>query len=121
MPSALSRACSFSRPASSSTTTGVWSPKTASTPVVVDTDALSETVRIQIPTEYKVDELPSPIHIESPYGKYDAAWTQEGQTIQFRRTLEVPAQTVPSAQYAALKKFLDTISGSPNSPVVLIR
>lgn len=95
--------------------------KTRKYPVVVDTDALSETVRVQIPAEFKVDELPSPIRINSPYGKYEAAWTQEGQAIQFRRTLELPAQTVPSEQYPELKKFLDTISGSANAPVVLVR
>ena len=35
--------------------------KTRKHPVVVDTDALSETVRIVLPTGFKVDELPAPV------------------------------------------------------------
>jgi hypothetical protein len=95
--------------------------KTRKYPVVVDTDALSETVRIQLPAEFKVDELPKAIRIESPFGKYQATWSFEGGAILFKRSLEIPAQTVPAAQYGELKKFLDAIGGAAEEPVVLVR
>jgi hypothetical protein len=41
-------------------------------PVVVDEDALRETVKIQVPAEFKVDELPPAVKLESPFGGYDA-------------------------------------------------
>ncbi|WP_321471897.1 DUF3857 domain-containing protein [uncultured Paludibaculum sp.] len=95
--------------------------KTRQYPVVIDTDALSETVRIQLPAEYKIDELPSAMRLDSPYGKYEATWTAEGQSVLFRRKLEIPAQTIPAAKYSELKQFLDAVAGSANSPVVLVR
>jgi hypothetical protein len=95
--------------------------KTRKYPIVVDTDALRETVRIQLPTGFKVDELPEAVRIDFPFGKYDATWTAEGGAIVFKRTFEMPAQTVPVTQYADFKKFLDRVAGAGNSPVVLVR
>jgi hypothetical protein len=93
--------------------------KTRKYPVVVDTDALSDMVRIQLPAEFKVDELPEAIKIDSPYGKYQATWAFEGGAILFKQTIEIPAQTVAPEKYAELKKFLDTVSSAANEPVVL--
>ena len=95
--------------------------KTRKYPVVLDTDALNETVRIELPKEFKVDELPEPIKVESPFGKIDAGWKAEAGTLVFHRTLEMRAQTVPAEQYAALRKFLDAVSAAEDAPVVLIR
>jgi hypothetical protein len=95
--------------------------KTRKHPVVVDTDALSETVRIVLPTGFKVDELPPPVRIDSSFGKYEATWTSENGAIVFKRSFEMPAQTVPVARYAEFKQFLDRVSGSSELPVVLVR
>jgi len=90
-------------------------------PVVMDADALTETVRIALPDGFKVDEMPGPLHLDSRFGKYDATWTVEGSKLIFQRKLEMQPQTVSPAQYADLKKFLDTVRGSPETPVVLVR
>jgi hypothetical protein len=95
--------------------------KTRKHPVVVDTDALRETVRIQLPAGFKVDELPDAVRIDSAFGKYEATWAAEGGAILFKRTFEMPAQTVPVAQYAEFKKFLDRTAGAGDTPVVLVR
>ena len=72
-------------------------------------------------SEFKVDELPTAVRIDSPFGKYEATWLSEGGSIVFKRKLEIAAQTVPAAQYAELKKFLDAVAGSAEEPVVLVR
>ncbi|HJZ98911.1 MAG TPA: DUF3857 domain-containing protein [Candidatus Solibacter sp.] len=95
--------------------------KTRKYPIVLDTDALSETVRIELPKEFKVDELPAPIKVDSPFGKIDAGWKVEAGYLVFHRTLEMSAQTVPAEQYGALRKFLDAVSAAEDAPVVLIR
>ena len=95
--------------------------KTRKYPVVLDADALSETVRIQIPAGMKVDELPDAIKIDSPFGRYEATWKAEPGTVIFTRTLEMPAQTVPVGQYAQLRKFLDTVTSSEEAPTVLMQ
>jgi hypothetical protein len=95
--------------------------KTRKYPVVVDTDSLRETVRIQLPAGFKVDELPSAVHIDSPFGKYEATWSAEGSAILFQRSFEIPAQTISIAAYADFKQFLDRVAVSGDSPVVLVR
>jgi hypothetical protein len=98
-----------------------FAEKTRKYPIVMDTDALHETVRIELPKEFKVDELPSPIHVDSEFGKVEAGWQAEGGTLVFHRTLEMRAQTVPAARYADLKKFLEVVSTAEDAPVVLVR
>jgi hypothetical protein len=98
-----------------------FTEKTRKYPIVIDTDALSETVRIELPKEFKVDELPPAIHVDSEFGRIDAGWTAESGTLVFHRTLEMRAQTVPAARYGDLRKFLDAVSAAEDAPVVLVR
>ena len=95
--------------------------KTRKYPVVLNADALAETVKIALPEGYKVDELPDKVHLDSPFGKFQASWTVTGSTLLFERKLEMPAQSVPVAQYAELRKFLDVVMGSGEAPVVLMK
>jgi len=95
--------------------------KTRRYPVVIDTDALSETVRIELPKEFKVDEIPSAIKLDSEFGKVEASWKSEGGSLVYHRSLEMRAQTVPAARYGDLRKFLEAVAAAEDSPVVLIR
>jgi len=80
-----------------------------------------DTVRIKLPAGYKVDEMPDPVHLESPYGAYQAVWKAEGGDLVFEQSTEVPDAVAPAAQYAQLRAFFDRIAGSQASPVVLVR
>jgi hypothetical protein len=95
--------------------------KTRKYPIVVNADAIQETVHISLPAEFKVDELPEPLHLASPFGKYDATWEAEGGALVFQRKLEMQAQSVPVNQYEELKRFLDSVMGSAEAPVVLVK
>jgi len=95
--------------------------KTRKYPVVLHADALAETVKIALPEGYKVDELPDKVHLNSPFGKFEASWTVNDRTLLFERKLEMPAQSVPVAQYADLRRFLDVVMGSAEAPVVLMK
>ena len=83
-------------------------------PVVLATDALSETVEIELPAGAKVDELPPALDVTSPFGKYEASWTAADGLLVFKRNIEIPAQTVAANQYADLKKFMDVVANSAN-------
>jgi hypothetical protein len=95
--------------------------KTRKQPVVLNTDAFEEEIRVLLPQGFKVDEIPSPIAVKSEYGSYQAKWDSQVGSVVFTRKLEVPAKTIPAAQYAQVKKFFDTVYGSGNQPVVLMR
>ena len=68
-----------------------------------------------------MDELPDAVRIDSPFGKYEATWAAESGVLVFRRSFEIPAQTVPAEQYADFKQFLDRVASSAYAPVVLVR
>ena len=95
--------------------------KTRKYPIVLDEDALRETVRIRLPEGFKVDELPAPVKLESPFGRYEATWKSEAGSVVFERSFEIPAQSVPASQYAEVRKFLDVVAGSADSPIVLLQ
>jgi hypothetical protein len=88
---------------------------------VIDADAIDETVRIALPPEFKVDELPDRVHADSPFGRYEASWVVEQNTLVFKRKLELQAQSVPADRYPELKRFLDLVGSSPEQPVVLMK
>ena len=90
-------------------------------PIVLDTDSLHETVRIELPKDLKVDEVPDAIHLRSEFGSFEATWTAKDGILIFQRTLEIQAQTVPPARYPDLKKFLDRMSSAEEAPVVLVK
>jgi hypothetical protein len=99
----------------------VFTEKTRKYPIMISTDALHETVRIELPKDFKVDELPDAVRLHSDFGNFDASWTAKDGTLVFQRTLEIQAQTVPAARYQELKKFLDRVSAAENAPVVLVK
>ena len=98
-----------------------FTEKTRKYPVVIDTDSLHETVRIELPKEFKVDELPDAVRLHSDFGKFDASWVVKDGTLVFQRTLEIQAQTVAPPRYQELKKFLDAVSAAEDAPVVLVK
>ena len=95
--------------------------KTRKQPVVLNTDAFEEEIHILLPPGFKVDEIPDAVTLKNEYGNYQAKWASDLGSVTFTRKLEVPARTVPAAQYTQLKKFFDTVYGSSNQPVVLMR
>jgi hypothetical protein len=95
--------------------------KTRSQPVVLDADALSETVRVALPAEFRVDEIPPPVRFSSAFGNFEANWSADSGVLVFTRKIEIPPCTVPREQYAELKKFLDTVTQAADTPVVLVK
>lgn len=98
-----------------------FTEKTRKHPIVLSSDAVSESATVTIPDGYQVDELPDPIKLDSPYGRVEASWQSEGKTVKFSRRIAIQAATVPAADYAALKRFLDIASGASEAPVVLVK
>jgi len=98
-----------------------FTEKTRKYPIVIGTDALHETVRIELPKDFKVDELPEAVRLRSDFGRFEATWVAKDGTLTFQRTLEIQSQTVPPPRYQELKKFLDAVSAAEDAPVVLLK
>jgi len=102
--------------------TPAFSAKTRVWPIVMDADSLSETVRMTLPDGFKVDEMPPAVHLNSPFGTFEATWKLENPSlVVFHRTIQIPAQSVPASQYPELRKFLEMVRGAAEEPVILVK
>lgn len=90
-------------------------------PVVLESEAYTETARIKLPEGFVVDEIPEAVEINQPFGNYAASWEiKDGQLI-FKRALILRAGTIPVEQYANVRTFFASMLGAEQAPVVLAK
>jgi hypothetical protein len=65
-------------------------------PVVIDSEAFTETVRFKLPEGFDVDEVPDAVKIDSDFGNYTATYEIKDGHLVFTRTLVQHAATIPS-------------------------
>jgi uncharacterized protein DUF3857/transglutaminase superfamily protein len=90
-------------------------------PVVLDSEAYNETVRIKLPEGFDVDEMPEAAAVDQPFGSYAAKCeVKEGHLI-FRRSLTLKAVTIPVEQYASVRSLFERMRTVEQTPVVLVK
>jgi Domain of Unknown Function with PDB structure (DUF3857)/Transglutaminase-like superfamily len=97
---------------------------TASTrkhPVVLRANAYSETVKVQLPAGFTVDEVPDAVKIETPFGSYVTSYEVKNNELVFKRKLSQQAVTIAAADYESVRKFFESIRAAENAPVVLAK
>jgi hypothetical protein len=90
-------------------------------PVVLNSRAYTETVRIKLPEGFNVDELPDPVKLETAFGNYASTYEVKDGQLVFTRTLVQRATIIPAAQYSAVRNFFERIRAAEASPVVLAK
>ncbi|MCL2650697.1 MAG: DUF3857 domain-containing transglutaminase family protein [Candidatus Azobacteroides sp.] len=69
----------------------------------------SDTVSIQIPTDYVLEQKPKTGEITSEYGTFKSAIVQDGNMLKYTQTLEVKPGRYPANQFEDIKKFFNQI------------
>jgi hypothetical protein len=90
-------------------------------PVVLDSEAYDETVRIKLPEGFDVDEMPDAVEVNQPFGNYAAKCEVKDGHLIFRRSLALKAGTIPVEQYASVRGFFERIRAVEQTPVVLVK
>jgi len=90
-------------------------------PLVLESEAFSETVRIKLPEGFEVDEMPDSAKLEMPFGTYTANFEVKDGHLIFTRQLEVKATTIPAVLYPVVRDFFGRMRGVEVSPVVLAK
>ena len=90
-------------------------------PVVLHSNAFSETVKVKLPDGFDVDELPDPVKLETGFGTYQTSYEVKDRELIFTRTLAQKAATIPTDQYPAVRSFYEKIRAAEQSPVVLAK
>ncbi|HEV7860256.1 MAG TPA: DUF3857 domain-containing protein [Pyrinomonadaceae bacterium] len=95
--------------------------KSRTAPVVLESHAYTETVRVKLPAGFDVDELPDALKLDTPFGAYATTYAVKDDQLTFTRTLTLRATTIPANQYAAVRTFFERIRAAEQSPVVLAK
>lgn len=90
-------------------------------PVVLESRAFTETVRVKLPAGFEVDELPDPVKLDASFGSYRTNYEVKNGELVFTRTLAQQAATIPADQYDIVRRFFERIRAAEQSPVVLAR
>ncbi len=90
-------------------------------PVVLESQAYNETVRIKLPGGFEVDEMPDNMKLDASFGTFSATYEVKDGHLLFTRKLVQHAMTVPVEDYAKVRQFFAGIRAAEQSPVVLSR
>ena len=90
-------------------------------PVVLDSHAFTETVRVKLPEGFDVDELPDPVKLEASFGSYKTTYEVKGSELVFSRTLAQKAGIIPANEYQSLRAFFAGMRAAEQAPVVLTK
>jgi hypothetical protein len=90
-------------------------------PVVLRANAYSETVKVQLPAGFTVDEVPDAVKIETPFGSYVTSYEVNNNQLIFKRKLSQQAMTIAATDYETVRKFFESIRAAENAPVVLAK
>src|SRR5579884_3503595 len=65
-----------------------FAEKTRRYPVVLNSEAFHETVRVHLPAGFDVDEIPDPVKLDAPFGSFEEKCTVDHGALLFQRSLE---------------------------------
>jgi transglutaminase-like putative cysteine protease len=99
----------------------VFRAKERTAPIKTESDLMHDLVKIKIPPGFKLDELPEPEEIKSPYGTLRASWSVEDGVIVMEDTLEIFETLAPAAEYAKVREFFELVQGAHSAPVVFLK
>jgi len=90
-------------------------------PVVLESQAFSETVRVKLPSGFEVDEVPDAVKLDTEFGTYKTSYEVKNGELVFTRALAQRASTIPVERYQAVRSFYERIRAAEQAPVVLMR
>ncbi len=90
-------------------------------PVVLGSSAFTETVRVRLPAEFEVDEMPEALELKTDFGSYKSSYEVENGELVYTRRLAQRAGVVPADQYQTVRNFYSRIRAAEQAPVVLLR
>lgn len=94
---------------------------TRKNPILFDSNSFEETAVFNLPPNFKVDETPDNISLETPFGKYQASYEVKNGKIIYQRSMILTRSLIPADKYASVREFFTKIRASEQSPVVLLK
>jgi hypothetical protein len=95
------------------------SSPTRQSPIRLSADVLKEWIDLLLPEGFGVDELPSPVTLETTFGRFIATARVEGHRVLLERSMVLPGGLVPAARAADVRQFFERVRAARSSPVVV--
>ena len=90
-------------------------------PVILESNAFTETATFTLPDGFTVDEMPDAVKLETPFGKYASSYEVKDGKLIYIRSLTLNSSTVAVDKYASVQNFFSQVRTAEQSPVVLIK
>lgn len=91
------------------------------TPILIDSSAYKETIKVKIPEGFIIDEMPEANKVETAFGKYSAEYQTGDGFILLTRSLTLNRTILPAANYDDVKNFFGVVRAAEQNPVVLLK
>jgi hypothetical protein len=85
------------------------------------TYTLSDTIHIQYPPVYDIENVPVAKKIESEFGQYNLEIIKEPGMLTAIRHIEIPPVSVPAARYDEVRQFYQSIAKTDATQMVLVK
>lgn len=95
-------------------------PGSRRTPVVLEPRYEEDRFEVALPPTVKVEELPPPQTMETPFGRFDVRWTADGARVVRVLSLHVKQGVIPPADYQAIRTFSDRFREAERMAAVLV-
>lgn len=81
----------------------------------------TERLRLTLPDGIAVDELPEPVSLERPMGRYERRWRVEGNRLSSERSLQLVELRAPASAARDVRAFVRDVRDADSQPPVLKR
>ena len=96
------------------------SDTTRTTPIALDALSRSDSLVVEIPGGWRVDDPPEPVSLERDFGAFAARWAVSGDTLTFTLVTRLKPVTLAPGRYRELLAFGDAIRRARRTQVVLV-
>ncbi|MGE5177525.1 MAG: DUF3857 domain-containing protein [Bacteroidota bacterium] len=96
-------------------------PERRTSPLRLGLYSLHETGRIALPAGSAVDEVPTPVILETPFASYRLECRSEKGSLIVERSFAIRARTIPVSDYAAARRFFEQVRAAEAAQVLLTR
>jgi hypothetical protein len=90
-------------------------------PVVLESQAFTETIKVKLPEGFEVDELPDAMKLDAPFGTYATSYMVKDGQLQFTRSLVLRRAIIPAEDYSKVRGFFEKVRAAEQAPVVLAK
>ena len=91
------------------------------TPIVLEGGSFSDSIELQLPEGFAVDELPEPARVTADFGSWEASTRVQDGKLAFVRKLQLETGSIPPERHSEARDFFNRVSRSEQAPVVFVR